>query len=673
MTTRAQQTAAQGPVIVHRAAELAPASFDPADNSLEVVWTTGAPVERSSFFGGQFIETLDVSARALRLERLNAGAAVLDSHNMYELGAALGSVVPGSVRVAGGRGTARIRLSDAGDVADTVSKIRDGHLRSVSVGYFVHTYERLTADGNEPDELRAIDWEPVEISFVSVPADPGAQVRLEETDMTRIIDNGGRRTATRASAPAIINREGGENQRPAHDIHGEQDGGDPARRDVDPDRGHRPAYRGQPRPRDLTTVERIRSMCDRGNLSRDFERGLLDQHAEDPLTEAQMLRAVSDELCAARGTPHIDARADGPRHNGIERAQQQQRNLFAEALYARLANREPVEAAREYTGASLVDMGRALLEARGERVRWMRAGAVVDAITRHGQHTSSDFGYIISNAGRRYLVDAFNAAPSPLKTIARKRDFPDFKTRYGVQAEGPGGLRYVGENGEFKRVSMNATANGMQLYTYGEIFAISRQAIINDDLSVFTQMGVFWARALAGTEAGLLAGFIAGNGAIMGEDGKTLYHADHGNIASVAAGITVTSLSAARQQMRTLKNRDGVTPADVVPKYLVVGPAKETEGEQVLAALQASAPSEVNPFAGKLELIVDSRLLGNSWRLFADPAAAPVLEYGNLEGQDGLFTDTRIGFDVDGVEFKARTDLGGGAVDWRGTLLNPGN
>lgn len=304
-------------------------------------------------------------------------------------------------------------------------------------------------------------------------------------------------------------------------------------------------------------------------------------------------------------------------------------------------------------------------------MRWARASSVIDQLTRSGAHTTSDFQFIISSAASRYLLDAYTAQATPLRVIARARTLPDFKMHYGVQADGPGFLRFVPENGEIKHTTVREGQNGYRLKTHAEIFSISRQALINDDLGVFVDMSLFWARAAAETEASYFTAMIAGNGITMQDDGKTLYHADHKNIAT-AAPIGVVSLSAARQQLRAQTNRDGQTLANVVPKYLVVGPAKETEAEIALAQLAAATPANVNPFAGRLELLVDPRLTGNGWRLFADPALCPVLESASLEGQEGLFTDSKIGFEVDGVQFKARMDIGTGALDYRGTLLNPG-
>ena len=648
------------PTAFHRAAQIAPATLNTADLTVDVVFTTGAAVRRSSVFAGDFIEELEVSPSAMRLERLNAGAPVLDSHDQYRLAAILGSVVPGSARVQGGEGICRIRLSGSEDTASIIDKVRSGHIRYVSVGYHVHVFERQrrTQDA-ELDTLLAIDWEPVEVSLVAVPADPGAHLRTGNTEMTRIIEAGAPRPHR---SNALHNRAGIAPSGAAV----EGDGGS-----ENDDLRSRATPRRNPGRGAAVTVDMIREICGRSDdISRAFERGLIEDHEEEPLSRRELEERMANELIAVRQRPSVDVRGGGQREQR-DSGQQMVRH-FTEALAARLIGRDCPEEAREYRNAGLMDMARGLLEVRGERVRWMRNAQVLDQLTRSGAHTSSDFAGIISNAGRMYLIEAFNQAPSPLRALGRRRDFPDFKRRYAVQAEGPGGLRNVPEMGEYKRVSIQTGKNGAELKTYGEIFAITRQALINDDLGAFADFTRFWARAAIETEASLLVGMIQGDGQVMEEDGKTLYHADHGNVAAVGALPSVESLSLARQQLRTIKNRDGVTPANVTPRYLVVGAALETEAEKLLAEINAGTVDQVNPFSGRLELVVDPRLLGKSWRLFASPDDQPVLEYGNLEGEEGLFTDARLGFDVDGVEFKARTDLGAGLVDWRGTVLNRG-
>lgn len=61
-----------------------------------------------------------------------------------------------------------------------------------------------------------------------------------------------------------------------------------------------------------------------------------------------------------------------------------------------------------------------------------------------------------------------------------------------------------------------------------------------------------------------------------------------------------------------------------------------------------------------------------SWYMAADPAQIDTIEYCFLEGQEGVYLESRLGFDVDGVELKARLDFAAKAIDWRGFWKNTG-
>ena len=123
---------------------------------------------------------LTVDPASVRLDRLNAGAPLLDTHNAYQLAAIIGSVVPGTARIESGKGLATVKLSRAEGCADIVQNIRDGIITNISVGYNVHAFTRTEAADGSPAVMTATDWEPVELSAVPVPADPGAQIRLAQ-------------------------------------------------------------------------------------------------------------------------------------------------------------------------------------------------------------------------------------------------------------------------------------------------------------------------------------------------------------------------------------------------------------------------------------------------------------------------------------------------------------
>jgi hypothetical protein len=182
-----------------RAAEITPTSFDETDNTIECCWSAGATVRRMSWMDGSYDEELVVSANAVRLDRLNAGAPLLDTHASWELKNQIGVVVPGTARIQAGKGLARVQLSAAPGDADIVAKIKTGIVRNISVGYLRHTVEKTERDGQVP-LWRVVDWEPYEISAVPVPADAAAQFRAA-TGGTDLFP-----CAIRGASPAAVAR-----------------------------------------------------------------------------------------------------------------------------------------------------------------------------------------------------------------------------------------------------------------------------------------------------------------------------------------------------------------------------------------------------------------------------------------------------------------------------------
>lgn len=161
-----------------RSASLQAESFDEKRNTVDVVFTSGAAVKR---WGGDgpFMEELATGAENVRLGRLNLGAPFLNTHDSGSLSHVLGSVVPGSARMDGGVGYATIQLTKRADAAGVVQDIRDGVIRNTSVGYRYHKIDKVEGGDPELPVFRVMDWEPLEISAVPIPADALSQIRSE--------------------------------------------------------------------------------------------------------------------------------------------------------------------------------------------------------------------------------------------------------------------------------------------------------------------------------------------------------------------------------------------------------------------------------------------------------------------------------------------------------------
>jgi len=181
--------------------------------------------------------------------------------------------------------------------------------------------------------------------------------------------------------------------------------------------------------------------------------------------------------------------------------------------------------------------------------------------------------------------------------LARQAALPDFRAGTRLKLSDVGLLEKVSESGEIKSTTRGEAVESYALGTYATQFAISRKALINDDLGAFRDWGATAGRMAAETEANLLLAKLLSNPA-MGEDALALFHATHGNLA-VAAARSVTALDAARKAMRGMKALDGTTPINATPKFLVVGPELETLAEQTLASIYAATVAEANPFGGK--------------------------------------------------------------------------
>lgn len=161
-------------------ADVVPASLNEDARSVELVFSTGAPVERVEWWSGKrFIEKLSLKPESIRLDRLNAGGPLLDAHNAWSVADQIGAVVPGSVKLTAKEARATVQFSKREAVEPIWQDVRDGILRNVSVGYRVHKFEETAATEGKPTVRLATDWEPFEVSMVPMGADPRARVRAE--------------------------------------------------------------------------------------------------------------------------------------------------------------------------------------------------------------------------------------------------------------------------------------------------------------------------------------------------------------------------------------------------------------------------------------------------------------------------------------------------------------
>ncbi len=179
------------------------ATLDPKERTIDMTVSTGAPVRRYDWQKGrEYDEVLAIDPKAIRLERLNAGAPMIDSHNYWSgTQAMIGSIVPGTARIEGGELRAKGKFSTTPEGERCFQMARDGTLRHVSVGYMTHDEEQ--DESTTPPTYRATDWEPYEVSAVAMPADAGAGFRSASVHHPRIGSTTDMSTAEDTAAAAV--------------------------------------------------------------------------------------------------------------------------------------------------------------------------------------------------------------------------------------------------------------------------------------------------------------------------------------------------------------------------------------------------------------------------------------------------------------------------------------
>ena len=344
---------------------------------------------------------------------------------------------------------------------------------------------------------------------------------------------------------------------------------------------------------------------------------------------------------------------------------------MGEALYARATpSYRPSAAAAPFCGLTIPEMARECLQRAGVNVMGFGGVALIDRAL-----SSSDFPLLLADTTGRTLRASYDQATSAIKRLGRETTANDFRTKHRLMLDSGGlTLEKVTELGEFRYGGMTEGEETYALDSYGKIISISRKALINDDLGAFTDLTRRMGQAAASFEADFLTALVVSNAGVGPKmsDGLNLFDAAHGNINAVTgAAPSETTLSAARLAMRRQTGLGGQLIV-VEPAFVVVPPELETTTEKVLSTIRAIQVADVNVFA-KLALVVEPRLTSaTAWYVVADPAQCDGLEYCYLAGMPGPQTESKVGFEVDGMSVKVREDFGGGFVDHRGWYRNAG-
>lgn len=318
-----------------------------------------------------------------------------------------------------------------------------------------------------------------------------------------------------------------------------------------------------------------------------------------------------------------------------------------------------------FNSMTLRELARASLTERGVGVAMYNPMQMIGmAFT----HSTSDFGNILLDVANKAILLGWEENEETFGKWTKKGQLSDFKTAHRVGLGAFPSLRKVREGAEYKYVTLNDKGETIALATYGELFSISRQAIINDDMNMLTDVPKKLGEAAKATIGDLVYAVLVDNEKMS--DKKALFSADHKNM--ITGGMDVETISAGRTAMR--QQKEGERTLNIRPAFMLVPTTLETQATQVVKSGSVKGADVnsniINPIRDLAEIIAEPRLDDASekdWYM-ASRQGSDTIEVAYLNGIDLPYIDQLDGFTSDGVTTKVRIDAGVAPVDYRGLL-----
>ena len=317
-----------------------------------------------------------------------------------------------------------------------------------------------------------------------------------------------------------------------------------------------------------------------------------------------------------------------------------------------------------YNAMTLRELARASLVDRGISVAGQNAmGMVGLAFT----HSSSDFGQILIDVAHKSLLKGWETAAENFDQFTSRGTLTDFRAAKRVGLGDFGYLPQVGEGEEYTYGTIGDEGASVALATYGQLFSITRQAIINDDMHLLTKIPEKMGQAARATIAKLVFALLTGNA--IAQDGKALFDASHKNTLTGAA-LDVANIDKAIQMMNGFVNTRG-EPLAIEPDFMLLPTSLYTRAKQVLGSASVEGADInsgiINPIRDIVPTVKSARLQvadPKSWYLINKEA----IEVSYLDGIDTPYMEQQQGFTVDGVSTKVRIDAGVNVIDYRGIV-----
>lgn len=610
---------------LYREAIIEATEREEGSRSFRISFSSETPVKRYGAY-----EVLRHEENSVDLTRLNTIGTLLFNHNPDK--------PIGKVEWAGledHRGIAEVTF-DSDTESDTIyQKVKNGSLRGISIGYKVEKedWEIERGKKGEPDTYIAKRWTPLEISIVSVPADPtvGVNRSLGEEKMEEKTES---KVYTEAD---VVNARAEVEAKMKAQLEAEQ-----------------------------TRCAEILNLRSKYNIDNEVcDKWITDKRTVQEVKDDILERMARDNRPPQTLKGTVEVTRDETESFITRASEYMSGKIVNEAnRYDDMQNMSPLNACRQ------------LLIFKGSSPKEIMNMDNTDLL-RTALKGSTGFESLVDNVANKSL-HTWQEAGVTYPLITTSRTVKDFRPVKDYTLSAFGGVEEVveGENLTYGVFSDEGKEFGVKLYRKG--FLLTEQMLINDDIGILNDMsrkasdGAY--RTLNKAVYDVL--FSAGN--IY--DGKTLFHADHHNSAGTASKVSIKSLAEAEKAMRKQKDFSGQAILDIRPSILICDPyvgvfAGQLIGSSVDPAYNNAVP---NPMKGKYQIVTDP-ILGDysgtseqNWFLLASPSVSPVIKIHHLQKYARPTLTSTTDVENLSIKYQLTFSFAVHVVDFRGIWKNAG-
>ncbi len=657
-----------------------PATLNDDERSVEIVIASETDQVRTYDYDmGDVPEILIMSGCVLPE---SGQVPLLDSHGRYSVDDVFGTVR--NIAASGETLCGTAFYSETERAGDAFIKTKEGFLTDYSAGF--RALKQMKLNENETTEISGrtysgpciliTEWALKEVSTCPIGADPTAKARGDASEKKQRPAGTGQQNnpatptaepqkkentvdpklraflersglspdATEAEAYVFLERmEVKSPADPPPATHGSDQG-----RDVDADRI---------RSDELNRVRSISEMCATHACS-DLADGLIDGNKTIDEARAVVLSQIEKKGEASeKNMPGFRAEVGVEGRDKFRAAAQDALTLRAGMPVTSVAPGS--ESLRGYTQ---LEFSRLCLRAVGLSDQGTPMEVVGRAVT------GSDLPIILGNIANKSLAIGYETANESWQVFTAEGSVSDFKIQTIARASETDDLDEIGEDGEYRYGNIDESKETYQIATYGKLLMISRQSIINDDMSVLTDVPRKHGEAAARKIGDIIWAVITANSA-MG-DGTALFHANHSNLGA-AGEIGMDPVGAAIKAMGMQKDIKGKRRLNISPQFLLAPKSIEAAAEVFFKSEKFDGTDKgatrTNIYAGsRFTRVYESRLDDDSTGAYYFLASkGKTIKVFFLNGNKTPYMESRQGFNRDGIEYKVRIDAGAKALDWK--------